>query len=271
LLEQTRFSHPLPNKSRIPLRNTLYEIINEKLIEYEEKNLKIEIDSTIEGELFLWINGQDLLRALSNLINNSIESLSGETELKIKIFYGYIEDYFIVSISDDGPGFSKAFLDKYSHNEVISTKREGNALGIASVIKLLKDVGGELELKNGIKGAVVEMKFRTRSIIPKDHPIVQIEDDKYVRAAWSKIAKEKNIKLISVESYADLLRKDFDIPKDAEFFIDYNLGNNEKGDEVASKLSLRGFTNINLATGQDLLAPLNIENINRIIGKFFPY
>ena len=98
---------------------------------------KIKIDSYI------------IYRILENIINNALRY----SKEKINLSFNIQENYLIISIVDDGIGFSEDVL-KERNNLIIPTASDGKHCGLGLIISriLCKKHGGKLELSNDISG-----------------------------------------------------------------------------------------------------------------------
>ena len=98
---------------------------------------KIKIDSYI------------IYRILENIINNALRY----SKEKINLSFNIQENYLIISIVDDGIGFSEDVL-KERNNLIIPTASDGKHCGLGLIISriLCKKHGGRLELSNNISG-----------------------------------------------------------------------------------------------------------------------
>lgn len=98
---------------------------------------KIKIDSYI------------IYRILENIVNNALRY----SKEKINLSFNIQENYLIISIVDDGIGFSEDVL-KERNNLIIPTASDGEHCGLGLIISriLCKKHGGKLELSNDISG-----------------------------------------------------------------------------------------------------------------------
>jgi signal transduction histidine kinase len=143
----------------INLKSVIASIVEEKTFEYSEIKLLIKVD--IKDIAFIKLPGSlNLKRMLSNFINNSIESKDFKsTEVQI---YGYLENnYLIISIMDDGPGFSLTYLKAFQDNLSYTTKANGHGIGISSARGQIEEVGGVLHIENTsvLGGARITLKL----------------------------------------------------------------------------------------------------------------
>jgi signal transduction histidine kinase len=104
---------------------------------------------------------------------------------------------------------------------------------------------------------------------------VLIDDDPLTRAVWNAAAKKAGK---SFRSYADagsfladLENAAIIVPRDAALYLDSNLGDGVRGEDVAKQLHAREFTNIRLATGYLPAEFPPSPAIREVVGKEPPW
>jgi signal transduction histidine kinase len=106
-------------------------------------------------------------------------------------------------------------------------------------------------------------------VIEKDFDTILIDDDELVRMVWDSKAKEKGVEF---KSYADPSEANFEgLNKEACIYIDSNLANGLKGEELALKLFNDGFKNIYMATGYNPEDFKDLTFLKGVIGKSPPW
>ncbi len=81
------------------------------------------------------------------------------------------------------------------------------------------------------------------------HLAVLIDDDELTHMNWEEAAQEHGVELKAFTDPADFLARLGEFPKDIPLYIDSELGEGIKGENIAADLKEKGFTNIRLATG----------------------
>lgn len=97
-----------------------------------------------------------LVALVSNAVKNSLESMRGVGTLSIRC-QTWASDGALIEISDTGPGFGANVLEQFGRGNVASSKRSGNGIGLLSMRRVVRAVGGEIELSNGESGARVTL------------------------------------------------------------------------------------------------------------------
>lgn len=78
---------------------------------------------------------------------------------------------------------------------------------------------------------------------------VLLDDDAITHMNWEWSAKENGVELKTYTDPGSFMAGIKDLPKDIPLYIDSELGEGVKGEEIATELKEKGFTNIHLATG----------------------
>jgi FixJ family two-component response regulator len=98
---------------------------------------------------------------------------------------------------------------------------------------------------------------------------ILIDDDELVRLVWQFQAKEAGVQLLTYNdpNEVDFLAVNLDTP----IYLDSELENGVKGENVAHKLHLQGFQNIYLATGYNPEDFKHLTFLKGVIGKSPPW
>jgi two-component sensor histidine kinase len=96
---------------------------------------------------------------------------------------------------------------------------------------------------------------------------ILIDDDTLVELSWQMMAKEKNKKFLYFNNPDDFYQQLQSFDLDCPIYVDSNLGNGIKGEEVSKKISELGFRNINICTGYQVSEFPAMPWVKSIIGK----
>lgn len=102
-----------------------------------------------EGVPDLFVDGEKICRALSNVVNNGIDA-TGEGGT-VALTFGTEEDHVVCEIEDDGPGISLAEGEDV-FSPFFSRKRGGTGLGLSIVYKIITAHGGNVFHRDGEEG-----------------------------------------------------------------------------------------------------------------------
>ena len=122
------------------------------LFEAQKVEFSTYLDTDLDGGMVMGDAGL-LRQALTNIIQNAIDSLSGArvAEPQIRLALSANDGQVCLEVSDNGPGFPKkgrsSLLEPY-----VTGRDKGTGLGLAIVGKIIQDHSGELELADADDG-----------------------------------------------------------------------------------------------------------------------
>ncbi len=149
--EMVNFSDP--NKYRLQKKGV--RGIVEKALKLVEEDLvknKIGLKKGFQKDLpSVFLNENEILELLLNVILNAIESMPGGGELEVKIdtfYHTQKQDEFLrIEIKDTGVGIPEENLDRIL-DRYFTTKSNGTGLGLAIVDRIIKAHNGFTEVKS---------------------------------------------------------------------------------------------------------------------------
>lgn len=258
----------LPNYRRFQLLKIFSDLAEAKASEYPSRKLDIAIEC--DGSLFLWFNETTFERIISNCWNNSIEAILSD-EVHLKVVASVKGKLTSIKILDNGPGFPNNFFSNLASNKIESSKDFGHGIGLQHAIESLRNDGCLIDFRNTGGGAEVDITFNENNYASKLHPIILIDDDKYIRYSWSINAEKIGIPFFAFPSFSSFRDKSTDFDKYSEIFIDSDLGDGQKGEAFLAELTSRNFRRLNLQTGSDASEFPDFTHLNSIVSKSFPY
>jgi signal transduction histidine kinase len=101
-----------------------------------------------------WFDQRKLERALYNLLLNACEAapaVGGTVEVTAAEVSGSIT----ISVADNGPGIAESIRERLFHPFVSYGKENGTGLGLAVVLKIVQDHGGEVVVERTVQGRTV--------------------------------------------------------------------------------------------------------------------
>jgi len=104
------------------------------------------------------IDNLELTRLLTNLVNNSIESIesTGRCDFNLRTS----GPNFCIEIIDTGKGIKKEHLEKIGNTRFTHGKEKGNGLGLFHAIQTVKSWGGKLEITSELNiGTSIKIIF----------------------------------------------------------------------------------------------------------------
>ena len=122
---------------------------------------RILFRETYEGKDFRFAGDQAKLKiALRNLLTNSIESIRGKGEIRVKV--ARRPEHLVVEVEDTGCGIEKEILDRI-FEPYFSTKDVGTGLGLPIAKKIIEDHQGSLQISSEPrKGTKITIDFPLR-------------------------------------------------------------------------------------------------------------
>ncbi len=100
---------------------------------------------------------------------------------------------------------------------------------------------------------------------------VLLDDDELVRLTWSYSANKLGISFKEYSNADDMMKMLGTFSKDTFFYIDSDLGDEVKGEDVAKNLYELGYKNIYLATGYEAEHFQYLTFLKGVVGKMVPW
>lgn len=152
-------------------REKFLEVVERTLqsVSREEKAKGISFnleEGSLKGEEYFFIDRGLVTRALSHILENSIESVGQgkrkEDRKRIRVFLACNQENVEISVSDRGEGISKKNLDRI-FEPFFSTRPERVGLGLTFVKRVVEDHGGKIRIESRLRsGTTITLTF------PKD-------------------------------------------------------------------------------------------------------
>ena len=137
------------NRKEISTRKFIEDVKSDLKQMTKSKGIGLDLEAEKLFKEKIKIDSYIVYRILENIINNALRY----SKEKIILSFNIQENYLIISIVDDGIGFSEDVL-KERNNLIIPTSSDDKHCGLGLVISriLCKKHGGKLELSNDISG-----------------------------------------------------------------------------------------------------------------------
>jgi signal transduction histidine kinase len=221
----------------------LEELIAEKRLEYRERlDVLIRFDPSREAYgLAAAVDPRELKRVISNLVNNSVESLSGRGG-KVDVFLrpasaGGLE----ITIHDDGCGMSPSLIDRLGVWGVTFNKSGGSGLGLAHAKETIESWGGRVRIESDVgRGTRVTLAlprkdppswFVPNLAVRSGATVVIVDDDQSIHQVWqgrfgleSTVQKGVSLEHLSnSEQFRQFYRTRYFDLEDPLFLVDYEI------------------------------------------------
>ncbi len=207
----------------------LDKMILEKRTQYQNRDIEFKLTSNrISASSFVLVNPAELSRCISNLLDNSVESIEGHGKIEVSLEAS--ETTLKLLIVDSGKGIPSEVLEKIG-SKGFSFKKNGNGLGVFYAEELVNFMGGTFKISSKLEDGtqvlmslpVVDPPNWFASKIPSTKKLALLDDDFVVLERLSN--ELKNNSEVHVFSDSKLLRK-WIIETGEDFILlsDYDLG-----------------------------------------------
>lgn len=234
-------------------------LVSEKRMQYRSR-LGLEIETILEADsygLFSHIQLNGFKRILSNLIDNSVDSVKERGQIKVTIVPK--QGFVVVSVLDNGSGIPSEILPKLAAKGFSYGKKSGNGLGLYHAKTTITKWGGDLQIESEVgNGTCIEL-FLTREEPPgwfvpeiklsQNMTVVVLDDDCSIHQIWkdrfdNSTIVEAGIKLVHLSTAAEALAWHKEHNKNGEdnalYLFDYELlGETHTGLSLIEKLQIQ--------------------------------
>jgi len=177
------------------LSATCFQLLTDKKFQYKELPVKFDFEFNEEGPFaFIKIESTAFKRMMSNLMNNAVDALEGNSGT-VTLHLEATPQSVIITVQDDGKGIPKEVEEKIMEGiSFTEGKQEGYGLGLQQVRDTLNRYGGTISIKSTLrKGTKMRMEFprvgapswfaEKIELYPEDVVIV-LDDDASIHGAW---------------------------------------------------------------------------------------
>lgn len=148
LFEFTKLTNDITTLEKIPfnIATLVNQIVGEQIPFFNEKNIKVEIESTAE-ELYCEIDIQKMVRVIENIVKNAEKYSFPNTIFKVSMME--INNNIKISFENKGESISKEELEKifekmYRLDKSRTGETEGSGLGLAISKKIIELHSGKV-------------------------------------------------------------------------------------------------------------------------------
>jgi signal transduction histidine kinase len=197
LLMPAAIVKPVSNLEPVMISAMLDSVVSEKRVQYGQRpEVDIHADLDRGYGLFAAIDSVALARVVSNLINNSVEALSGAGHIRLEL--SSTKDRMLISIIDSGCGIDENRLSLLGHKQESFGKvgrQSGFGLGLVHARQVVESAGGTLEIASTLKkGTTVRLNLPKASAprwfveeirLQSGSVVVSVDDDLSIHQIWS--------------------------------------------------------------------------------------
>lgn len=249
------------------LRNSLDTVIGL----YGDKFVKLNLSSSLPGKCWAGISTNELTMVIINLIENSIEASSKQSEISLWETLKDGRSYFKINYSDKGKGLTEMNLNNLnSGKSVVSSKNNGRGIGLSSIYTLLEGLGGNIIYSLNSFGGISADIMIPSHVGENSFEVYYLEDDKFIRETWrqSSTKVNLNLRIIGINEIEKL--KEACLPLGSLLFVDYTI-NGLQVKDLIHDLYQFGYRKIYLASGNSTF-PDDIQHVIKgNVGKSPPW
>jgi signal transduction histidine kinase len=236
-------------------------LVSGKRIQYRDKiNVRIESDFKDSFGAFVMADGKDLMRLLSNLINNSVEAFkenNGEVVVAVRAHKESIQ----LTIKDNGVGIPPEVLTRMGEAGVTHGKdgtESGSGLGVYHAKKSIEAIGGQFIMSSQVGvGTQTEITlprvaapswFLESIMLQSGMEVLCLDDDLTIHQIWkgrldSLQATQQNIvvrNFTSAIEFKSFIKSQVNSQENKFYLIDYELlGQSTNGLSVIEELGIQ--------------------------------
>lgn len=194
------------------------------------------------------VDAREYQRAISNLVNNAVEALGDGGIVSVSLSSG--GGSVRIEVRDDGKGIPPEILSRLGAKGETHGKAGGTGLGLYHARAAAERWGGTLSISSSPGGTTVEMRLPAAAAAERPAMrAVLLDDDKLVHMNWRTAARTAGAELHAFSDPRELKAALDGMPRDTPIFIDSDLGDGVRGEDVAAELREKGFEDISMATG----------------------
>ena len=274
------------NRKAELISDLVMSLVSEKRAQHRNGNVNLilNVEENAYGR-FSILSASAFNRVLSNLIDNSIEAFAKEIQVNLSLINSDGGSLINIKIQDNGCGISTESLIKIANGDVISSKANGNGLGLLNSIKAIeKEWGGQFHIQSVINiGTMIEIIlpqtsppawFLSELTVNSNIPIVILDDEESIHQVWKKRLNEiyNNFNFIDFYKPSDFIAwyKSAPLPTNL-YLIDYEfIGSNKNGLSIIEELGIEDKSCLVTSRHEDLNVRDRCNEIGlRIIPKTF--
>jgi signal transduction histidine kinase len=159
---------------------SLKEILKESTVIPVETAGEITIGSNIQDDVFVYCDKVHMSETLSNIILNSVESISQAGKINIDGAFDKRKAYYLLTVTDNGMGMTRENIKNIFMPYYTTKNSEKNfGLGLTYCLNVIKKHGGYIKVKSKLgigTTVIIAIPARRVSYIKmEDMPLCQIE------------------------------------------------------------------------------------------------
>lgn len=225
-------------------------ILSEKRFEYAESGVVIHFNhSDIGCQSFVRMERTKFKRAISNIINNSIDAMTDDGEIVVALDAN--EERVIVSIQDNGKGIEPSILSEIKKEGFSSGKEGGEGIGLSTADEYIRKMHGALDISSKAgEGTTVTITlprtspsswFCSEICLEEGANVIVADDDRFIHEVLKmRVGESRSVNQIDI--YTTKKLTDYlsgGIKKNDWFLIDYEfIGSDMNGLAIIHKYGI---------------------------------
>jgi hypothetical protein len=158
-------SSGLPGKLELSTRDwDLNEVVNEEVEKLAPALTEISIEREFGRLPLVKVDGEEIRKVVDNLLLNASEALAGAGRVNVSTKAD--GDQVVLSVSDNGPGMSKEFIESSLFQPFKSTKKKGFGIGLYQCKTIVEAHGGWIDVESEPgKGSTFSVNLPTKELL----------------------------------------------------------------------------------------------------------
>lgn len=261
LLQEYRYNsnlneedQPVFDRSPEFLELLIESVVSEKRVQYRNRmglKIYVKIESTAYG-CFSKVNSREFKRVLSNLINNSAESISDFGTIVVSLEKIAASKLVHIVVRDTGGGVSKELLPQLFKKGNTKGKKEGSGLGLYHAKQMVDSWNGKISIEaHPDQGTIVRINlalcdppswFVPEIKLSENTEVIIVDDDQSIHQIWrdrlgSSVKKIEHFRM--PEELIFWANKTV-VSKNILILCDYELNHQMNGVELLSQVDYIG-------------------------------
>lgn len=173
------------------------------------------------------------------------------------------DEKIMFQVCDNGNGISKENLVRV-FEKGFTTKANGTGQGLAFVKAQIESWGGKIDIESEV-GVGTKVTFSVP--LPKKQQVIILDDQIRLLARYQKMVERTGSEARIYNTAKDIIAEAKSFNPDSIILLDYDLGTEEVGIDVAKKLSQMGLKNLYLHTGKPMTDEMNYPFLKGVLSK----
>ena len=230
------------------LAGLIEQVLAEKQVLHKDRaGVKIEFSDEAPGAKAA-VEPKELQRIISNLVNNAVEAFAGPGVVTVSL--SAADGKVLIGVRDNGKGIAPEILARLGQKGGTHGKAGGTGLGLYHARTSAESWGGALKLESKPgEGTAVTLILPAAAKPAAGLRAVLLDDDMLVHMNWKMAARAAGAELQVYKTPQELAAAAETLPRDIPLYIDSELADDMKGEDIAKDLHEKGFTDITMATG----------------------